>query len=73
MVINPLSPVASAQINTLLVPAGKIKCTKFSSFVSRLEHENLVRLGDVSPNGKSNKSVLLRIAARARAQADCPS
>lgn len=57
MGIDPLSPIAAARINTLLVPAGRIKRTKFESFVSRLERENVVRLGDVSPHGQSNRSM----------------
>jgi Transport protein Trs120 or TRAPPC9, TRAPP II complex subunit len=70
MGIDPLSPVASARVNTLLVPAGRIRRTKFSSFVSRLQRENVVRLGDVSPDGQSNKSMSFRTIEQALTNAN---
>ena len=56
MGIDYLSPVAPAKINALLVPAGRLQKQKFAKLVARLEQENVVRLGDVSPDGQSNKS-----------------
>lgn len=71
MGIDPLSPIAPARINTLLVPAGRIQRKRFSSFVSRLERENVVRLGDVSPDGQSRRSMLFCITARTYTNANC--
>ena len=69
---DPLSPVASARINTLLVPAGRISRTKFSSFVSRLEREKVVRLGDVSPDqSKTSKSICMKVNPLATADRFC--
>ena len=56
MGLDPLSPIAPARIRALLVPLGRIKQSRFHSFVQRLEPENVVRLGDVSPDGRPNRS-----------------
>ena len=53
MGLNTLSPVASAQVNVLLVPADNVKRSRFESFVSRLEEVYEARLGDLSPNAGS--------------------
>jgi Transport protein Trs120 or TRAPPC9, TRAPP II complex subunit len=71
MGIDPLSPIAPARINTLLVPAGRIQRKRFSTFVSRLERENVVRLGDVSPDGQSRRSMLFCIIVRTYTNANC--
>jgi hypothetical protein len=65
MGFDPLSPISFANINTLLVPAGKIKRSKLSSFVKSLQAENVVRLGDVSPDGQSQRSMSFCTVVRA--------
>lgn len=72
MGIDPLSPIASARINTLVVPAGNVSRTKFSSFVSRLEREKVVRLGDVSPDqSKTSKSIYMKVNPLSTADRFC--
>lgn len=44
-----------AYINMLIVLAGRTRRTKYSLFILRLEPENVVRLGDVSPDGQSKR------------------
>lgn len=56
MGLDPLSPIAPARIRALLLPLGRIKQSRFQSFVHRLEPEAVVRLGDVSPDGRPNRS-----------------
>src|SRR2546423_5293586 len=53
MGFDALSPVASAQVNVLLVPADNVKRSRFESFVSRLKDVHEVRLGDLRPNAGS--------------------
>ncbi|KAK4695710.1 trafficking protein particle complex subunit 9, partial [Lecanoromycetidae sp. Uapishka_2] len=50
MDLDPLSIVAPARVKVLLVPVGHVRRSRFSSFVERLQHVNVVRLGDVSPD-----------------------
>jgi hypothetical protein len=56
MVPDPLSPIAPARVRALLLPIGRIKRSRFLDFVERLKPENIVRLGDVSPDGRPNRS-----------------
>lgn len=56
MGLDPFSPIAPARLNVLLLPVGKITHSRFLGFVARLESENVVRLGDVSPDGRPNRS-----------------
>ncbi|KAI9741968.1 MAG: hypothetical protein M1834_000357 [Cirrosporium novae-zelandiae] len=58
---DPLSPVSPARLKVLLVPAGNIKHTRFSSFISRLKPHDVVRLGDVSPD-KENRNMFSPLA-----------
>ncbi|KAL8857868.1 MAG: hypothetical protein Q9178_005625 [Gyalolechia marmorata] len=44
------SVVAPARVEILCVPVGRIQRSRFNAFVERLAQENVVRLGDVSPN-----------------------
>ncbi|KAK2748108.1 hypothetical protein FQN57_001231 [Myotisia sp. PD_48] len=62
MVIDPLSPIAPARIRALLLPVGKIRRSRFLSFVGRLQAHNVVRLGDVSPDGRTNKNTFSPLA-----------
>lgn len=57
--LDPLSPVAPARIQVLLLPIGRIKRERFLSFVKRLQPENVVQLGDISPDGRPNRSTIL--------------
>jgi hypothetical protein len=58
MGFDPLSPIAPARVRMLLLPVGRIKRARFLSFVERLQPENVVRLGDISPDGRPNRSEL---------------
>jgi hypothetical protein len=53
MGLDILSPVASAQVNVLLLPAARTRKSRFENFVSRLKDVYDVRLGDVRPNAGS--------------------
>jgi hypothetical protein len=53
MGLDILSPVASAQVNVLVLPAADVKRSRFETFVSRLKEVYEVRLGDLSPNAGS--------------------
>ncbi|KZZ89561.1 hypercellular protein HypA [Ascosphaera apis ARSEF 7405] len=57
MAVDPLSPIAPARLRALLVPVGKIKRSRFLDLAKRLQSYNVVRLGDVSPDGKPNDRV----------------
>ena len=56
MGLDPLSFIAPARIKVLLLPLGRITSVRFSSFVDRLDQESVVRLGDVSPDGRPHRS-----------------
>ena len=56
MGLDPLSVIAPARVKVLLLPLGRITSSRFSSFVDRLDQENVVRLGDVSPDGRPHRS-----------------
>ncbi|MCJ1385121.1 hypothetical protein MMC17_008240 [Xylographa soralifera] len=62
MGIDALSPVAPARIRCLLLPSGTITRSRFSTFVERLQQESTVRLGDVSPNTKSQRNMFSPLA-----------
>ena len=57
MVFDPLSPIASARPRVLLLPAGDITRARFAENVDRLMKENIVRLGDVTPDARPNRSM----------------
>ncbi|KAI9813759.1 MAG: hypothetical protein M1827_003549 [Pycnora praestabilis] len=59
---DPLSPIAPARVKALLLPLGKIKRARFSGFVERLRPENVVRLGDVSPDRRPNRTMFSPLA-----------
>lgn len=56
MGLDPLSVIAPARIKALVLPAGRITSSKFLSYVDRLQQESVVRLGDVSPDGRPHRS-----------------
>lgn len=53
---DPVSPTAPARVRVLVLPVGRIKKSRFMSFVSRLQQESAIRLGDISPDGRPDKS-----------------
>ncbi|KAJ5519104.1 TRAPP II complex [Penicillium expansum] len=56
MGVDPLSPIAPVRLRALLLPIGKIKRSRFLSFAARLQAENVVRLGDISPDARPNRN-----------------
>ena len=56
MPLDPLSPIAPARVRVLLLPVGRIRRSRFQTFVTRLEPQFVVRLGDVSPDGRPDRS-----------------
>lgn len=57
MGLDPLSAIAPARLRAILVPAGPIQQSRFVGFVDRLRQEHVVRLGDVSPDGRPHRSM----------------
>ena len=57
MSVDPFSPVAPVRLRALLLPIGRIKRSRFLGFAKRLQSQNVVRLGDVSPDGHTNRSM----------------
>ncbi|KAI2791630.1 hypothetical protein POX_c04496 [Penicillium oxalicum] len=62
MGVDTLSPIAPVRFRALLLPIGKIKRTRFLSFASRLQAENVVRLGDISPDSRPNRNMFSPLA-----------
>ncbi|KAE8450136.1 hypothetical protein EG329_006917 [Mollisiaceae sp. DMI_Dod_QoI] len=60
--LDQLSPVAPARVRVVLLPIGQIKRARFLSFVERLQPENVVRLGDISPDGRPNRNMFSPLA-----------
>ncbi|KAL2067789.1 hypothetical protein VTL71DRAFT_15885 [Oculimacula yallundae] len=60
--LDQLSPVASARVRAVLLPIGQIKRARFLSFVERLQPENVVQLGDISPDGRPNRNMFSPLA-----------
>lgn len=56
MGVDPLSPIAPVRLRALLLPIGRIKRSRFLGFATRLQAENVVRLGDISPDARPNRS-----------------
>lgn len=59
MGLDPLSVVAPARVKVLVLPVGRIGSAKFLSYIGRLQQESIVRLGDVSPDGRPHRSISL--------------
>ena len=58
MAVDPLSPVAPARIRALLLPVGRIRRSRFLNYVELLQSESMVRLGDISPDSRPDRSML---------------
>ena len=56
MGLDPLSVIAPARVKVLLLPLARISSSRFLDFTDRLGEETVVRLGDVSPDGRPNRS-----------------
>ncbi|KAH0615057.1 uncharacterized protein H6S33_000693 [Morchella sextelata] len=57
MGLDSLSYTAPSRIKALLCPLGRIKRSRFLHFVERLQSSNVVRLGDVTPDTKPNRTL----------------
>ncbi|KKK22030.1 hypothetical protein P175DRAFT_0329180 [Aspergillus ochraceoroseus IBT 24754] len=62
MGVDPLSPIAPARLRALILPIGNIKRSRFLSFAARLQAENVVRLGDISPDARPNRNMFSPLA-----------
>ncbi|RAL07761.1 TRAPPII-specific subunit TRS120 [Aspergillus homomorphus CBS 101889] len=62
MGVDPLSPIAPVRLRALLLPIGKIRRSRFLSFAARLQAENVVRLGDISPDARPNRNMFSPLA-----------
>ncbi|PMD43074.1 Trs120-domain-containing protein [Hyaloscypha variabilis F] len=60
--LDQLSPAAPARVRVVLLPIGQIKRARFLNFVDRLQPENVVRLGDISPDGRPNRNMFSPLA-----------
>jgi hypothetical protein len=61
MAVDPLSPIAPARIRVLLLPVGRIKRSRFLTYVELLQQQSLVRLGDISPDPRPDRSMLFHV------------
>lgn len=68
MALDSLSFIAPARLRALLCPLGRIRRSRFSSFVDRLQAASVVRLGDVTPDTQPNRSMPSRDSASFRRQ-----
>lgn len=59
MGLDPLSAIVPARVKVLIFPFGRVRQSRFSTFVARLQQEHVVRLGDVSPDGRPHRSKTL--------------
>jgi len=56
MDVDPLSPIAPARIRALLLPVGRIKRSHFRDYVDLLQQQSQIRLGDISPDSRPDRS-----------------
>jgi hypothetical protein len=59
--LDQLSPVAPARVRAVLLPIGHIKHARFLSFVERLQAEYAVNLGDISADGRPDRSKKIQV------------
>lgn len=57
MSLDSLLPIAPARARALVLPIGQIQRDRFSSFVQRLSQEHVVRLRDISADGRPNRNM----------------
>ena len=58
MTLDAFSPTNPARVKCLVLPVGRIKQSQFAKFERRLQREHVIRLGDVSPDGRPERSKL---------------
>ncbi|KAL8749772.1 MAG: hypothetical protein Q9184_006672 [Pyrenodesmia sp. 2 TL-2023] len=59
---DPLSIVDPARVKIVFLPVGCITHSRFSCFLERLEHENVVQLRDVSPDSRPHTTTFSPLA-----------
>lgn len=57
MPLDPYSYVAPSRLKTFLCPMGKLKRSTFLNYADRLNNVREIRLVDVTPDGRSNRSL----------------
>ena len=57
--LDPLSVVLPARVRCLCLPIGDVRRSRFTSFVDRLQQENVVHLQDVSPDPQRSWSLAI--------------
>ncbi|KFY30189.1 hypothetical protein V493_02081 [Pseudogymnoascus sp. VKM F-4281 (FW-2241)] len=62
MVFDPLSPIAPARVKALILPLGQVKRAHFETFIERIYPENVVRLGDISPDRRPDRNMFSPLA-----------
>lgn len=62
LMLDQFAPAAPARVRVVLFPLGRIKRPRFSSFVERLQQEHIVRLGDISPDGRPHLNMFSPLA-----------
>ncbi|KAL6705353.1 hypothetical protein ACN47E_007002 [Coniothyrium glycines] len=62
MAVDALSPIAPARIRALLLPVGRIRRSRYLSYVALLQQQSLVRLGDVSPDPRPDRNMFSPLA-----------
>jgi hypothetical protein len=67
MAVDPMSPIAPARIRVLLLPVGRIRRSRFLTYVELLQQQSLVRLGDISPDPRPDRSMPFHVHPSASA------
>ncbi|KAI1648106.1 Trs120-domain-containing protein [Daldinia loculata] len=62
MSLDSLLPIAPARVRALVLPVGRIKRDRFTSFVQRLNEEHVVQLRDISADGRPNRNMFSPLA-----------
>ncbi|KAI2621650.1 Trs120-domain-containing protein [Hypoxylon sp. NC1633] len=62
MSLDSMLPVAPARVRALVLPIGKVKRERFSSFVHRLNEEHVVHLRDITADGRPNRNMFSPLA-----------
>ncbi|TID19941.1 hypercellular protein-like protein HypA [Venturia nashicola] len=62
MSMDAFSPTAPARVRTLVLPIGRIKRKRFSTFFSLLTPACEIRLGDVSPDARPDRNMFSPLA-----------
>lgn len=57
MSLDPLTYPTSSRLRALICPLGRITRQRFLTLADRIQAENIVRLGDVTPDPKPNRTM----------------